>query len=244
MVAPRAFAGGARGRTGGRWRLLLVAAVVTLFAGALFAAYEAGTVRRAAEIERLRAENARLKAVDDERVERLVEALARVEVLEARNAELERRLARQTPDAELRDLVELLRDRLRRGIAADRLAFLLRSASPVRECVSEEEGRRVFVAVPLARGRPSSANLAGGRLTVTLAGEPERDEEGRPEAWYDPSAPVRLSLTTVEGRSSEIQGPLPLFTRLVVGEREYRILAQPDERRGFARLVVESCAWP
>lgn len=243
MPSRSVLGGRARNRA---WRLRAVVgvAVAVLAAVALLAAYEAGRVRRAAEIEQLRRENARLRAVDDERVDRLVAALARVEVLEARNAELERRLARQTPDAGLRALVELLRERLREGIGADRLAFLLRSAAPFRACAIEEEGKAVFVGVPLARARRNYANLAGGRLTVRLEGEPERDAEGRPEAWYDTGAPVRLSLTTLDGRSMEAEGVLPLFTNIVVADREYRILAQPDERRGFARLVVESCAWP
>lgn len=234
-----------RRRTPPLRRTLLRAALAALAASALaYVAYEAGRAHWRAEVERLERENAHLEALDRERVQRLVEALSRIEELEARNTALEQELARSLPDVRTAGLVELLEARLADGIPGERLASVLRALSRERDCTVEEQGARVYVRVPLAADRRNHANLAGGRVTVRLEGEPARDAEGRPEAWYDTAAPVRLLLVTVDGRRLELHDPLPLTPAVVVGDREYRLLVQPDERRGYARIVVESCAWP
>lgn len=245
MLPFHGTAGARRGRAS-PWRgaLLRAALAAVVVAALAYAAYEAGRAQWRAEVDRLARENAHLEALDRERVQRLVEALSRIEVLEARNAALEEELARSVPDGRTAELVELLRARLADGFPADRLASILRSLTHERDCRLEESGARVYVRVPLAADRRNHANLAGGRIAVRLEGEPARDAEGRPEAWYDTAGPVLVSLVTVDGRRIEDHGPLPLTRSLVVGDREYRLLVQPDERRGFARIVVESCAWP
>jgi hypothetical protein len=234
-----------RGRSSLQRRALLRAALSSLLLAALaYVAYEAGRAHWRAEVDRLQRANAQLEALDRERVQRLVEALSRIEVLEARNTALEQELARRVPDVRMAELVELLKARLADGIPIDRLASILRSLTRERDCVLEEQGVRVFVRVPLASDRRNHASLAGGLMSVRLEGEPARDGEGRPEAWYDPAAAVRLLLVTVDGRRLEYDETLPFTRSLVLGQREYRLLVQPDERRGFVRIVVESCSWP
>lgn len=245
MLPLRGSAAARRGRTPGWRRMLLRAALAALVASALaYGAYEAGRAHWRAEVARLERENAQLEAVDRERVQRLVEALSRIEELEARNTALEQELARSLPDVRTAGLVKLLQARLADGIPGERVASVLRALTRERDCAVAEQGARIFVRVPLAADRRNYSNLAGGRVTVRLEGEPARDAEGRPEAWYDTAAPVRLLLVTVDGRRLELHGPLPLTPAVVVGDREYRLLVQPDERRGYARIVVESCAWP
>lgn len=234
-----------RGRGAPLRRALVRALLLSLLLAALaYVAYEAGRAHWRAEVDRLERANAQLEALDRERVQRLVEALSRIEVLEARNAALEQELARRLPDVRTAELVELLKARLADGIPIERLASILRSLTRERQCTLIEQGARVYVRVPLAADRRNHVSLAGGLMSMRLEGEPARDAEGRPEAWFDPAAAVRLQLLTVDGRRLEQHDILPVALSVVLGEREYRLLVQPDERRGFARIVVESCAWP
>lgn len=243
MFAAPARASRARDRRGmQRARLVLAATGLLLVAGLVYAAYEAGRAQLMRENDRLRRENERLEAVDRERTQRLVEALAQLEVLQARNARLEEELASQLPDAVLRELLALLRDKLRAGIPAARLAAVIRATQRERQCTSGG-GHTVRVAVPVAPD-VRALSLGDGRVSVRLEGEPARDAQGRPEAWYDPSAPVRAVLVTVDGRRLEARGTLPLTQSVVVGDREYQLLVHPDDRKERARIVVETCAWP
>lgn len=244
MLAPLGSFSRARTRQRARRRLLVLALTLPAVAAAVYGAYEAGRAQLELDNGRLRAENGRLEALDRERTQRLVEALARVEVLEARNRELEAELAQRLPNAEIQRLVELLQEKRRAGVPVERLASVLAAISRERDCRPEAEPPRVWVAVPLVRDRRNHVSLADGRITLRLSGEPARDAEGRPQAWYDAAGPVRLDMVSVAGERFEMTGILPLARTVVVAGREYRILVQPDERRGYARLAVESCAWP
>ncbi|MEC9215892.1 MAG: hypothetical protein VX647_01670, partial [Pseudomonadota bacterium] len=74
-------------------------------------------------------------------------------------------------------------------------------------------------------------------------GASAKSADGRPQAWFDPSKPVRLTFTAVDQPSVERAGVLPLSHSVVLGEREFRFLVQAG-RRGFVLVTAEDCAYP
>ena len=70
-----------------------------------------------------------------------------------------------------------------------------------------------------------------------------KSADGRPQAWFDPKKPVRLTFTAVDQPSVEHAGVLPLSHSVVLGEREFRFLVQAG-RRGFVLVTAEDCAYP
>ncbi len=228
-----------------RRRLLLIAAGILSGAALLLLvvmmAYETGLSQDAAERERLRADLQRLKEVNRILNEKLATTQERLEGLAKTYAELRAAYEETTVEGELAALVALLERRMEEGIPAERLAFLLRNATAEAGCEEAVETARLFVAVPLARGQRTSASLAGGRIAVAVEGQAARDEGGRPEAWFDPGAPVRATLTLIDGRRERIEGTLPVTYRLLLEEREYRLVMQAADRRGFLQVALQRC---
>ncbi len=207
-------------------------------------AYQTGLSESAAERARLRADLQRLKEVDRILNEKLAVSQERLEGLAKTYAELRAAYAEKTVEGEVAALLELLKSKLEEGISAERLAFLLRNATPEADCGRAVETARLFVEVPLARGRPTNASLAEGRIAIRIEGQAARDEGGRPEAWFDPGAPVRATLTLIDGRTQRIEGVLPITHRLLLDDREYRIALQPAQRRGFVEVALQRCEPP
>ncbi len=228
-----------------RRRLLLVllatVAATGLFLLVVMMAYQTGLSQQHAERERLRADLQRLKEVNRILNEKLAVAQERLEGLAKTYAELRAAYEEKVVEGELAALLALLEARIEQGVPPERLAFVLRNATAESGCEAEVETARLFVEVPLARGQRRSASLADGRIAVTVEGQPARDEGGRPEAWFDAGAPVRATLTLIDGRRERIEGTLPVTYRLLLEDREYRIVLQAADRRGFLQVTLQRC---
>ncbi len=231
-----------------RRRLLLVLlgilSSLALLVVMIMMAYQTGLSESAAERARLRADLQRLKEVDRILNEKLAVSQERLEGLAKTYAELRAAYAQKTVGGEVEALLELLKSKLEEGVPAERLAFILRNATPEADCGREVETARLFVAVPLARGQRTSASLAEGRIAIRVEGQPARDEGGRPEAWFDPQAPVRATLTLIDGRRQRLEETLPTTHRLLLEDQEYRIALQPADRRGFVEVALQRCGAP
>ncbi len=231
-----------------RRRLLLVMlgilSSLALLVLMIMMAYQTGLSESAAERARLRADLQRLKEVNRILNEKLAVSQERLEGLAKTYAELRAAYAEKTVEGEVAALLELVKGKLEEGIPAERLAFLLRNATPEAGCDRAVETARLFVRVPLARGQRTSASLAEGRIGVAVEGQAARDEGGRPEAWFDPQAPVRATLTLIDGRKQRLEGILPTTYRLLLDDQEYRIALQPAQRRGFVEVALQRCGTP
>ncbi|GBD41655.1 hypothetical protein HRbin39_01039 [bacterium HR39] len=214
---------------------ILAAAVLVAYGG-----YRAGLAEGRAERERLRTELQRAREQVRILEERGARTAQRLDALHLAYRELERRYRERAIEGELEEVLVLLRRKLAEGVPLARLRFLVENAAVERRC-GESERARLYVRVPLARDRRAAATLAGGVLTLAAEGEPARDEEGRPEAWYDPLKPVRVRILRLDGRSEELEGPLPLARELLVGNAVYRLVLAPDPRRGWLEVTVQRC---
>lgn len=224
--------------------LLKVAAAMGLLGFTAYSSFEVGTAKTRTQKERLETELAvfrqrelervRQDATAEDEVNRLSDALARVEADYNANV----------PTGDLKMLVDIVRGRLDEGVSVDRLAFVIREAAIERRCDREIESKRLQVRTPIVSNASNSIGFADNLVTVSGEGPSNRDDNGRPEAWFDPGQPVRLQFLTIGGKSEVIDAVLPITYSVVVGGNEYRFQATTSVRRGYVDVSAQVCDFP
>lgn len=222
------------------WALIrwLLASAAVLAAGAY--AYQTGSrlaARNLASLEEQLAQATSKAAVLDAQLR------AQREHTEASIDAWRERYEHDVPTGEIKGLLELIRRKIEAGLTSDRLRFILEHTKNEQDCGPDPQTRRLLVHTPLSRGSRRPAAFAGGAVTVSLAGMPAQDDDGNPEAWFDPSQPVTVQLTPRDGEASEASGPLPLQASLVAGDRAYHF-SIGTSIRGFAEVSMQRCRFP
>lgn len=160
-----------------------------------------------------------------------------------RYEQLQARYEKDFPtEGSLRELYDLIRTRLEEGGNASRLAFLIRSSRPPRDC-EDAQNRRFVISTPAYNGPKSEVTVGNGAIAVSGSGASALSENGNPEAWYDPASPVSVQFVLGGSKTEEKRGVLPIHHTAVVDGREYRFTVSSGER-SFARLSYDSCAYP
>lgn len=226
------------------WAGVAKVLLVLIGIGALgFYAYHTGSRLAEHDVTVLREEIAQLTATNEALVSEndVLEAdLARAK---RQAAEWEGRYQREVPSGEIKQLADLVAEKVRAGVAVDRLAFLINAAGDLGACDNQPETKRFIVPTPLYDGGNSSVGFANGTVTITALGESARNESGQVEAWFDPAAPVTLRFTKLGGEVSEVAGKLPLHHSVLVGDAEYRFTAVAGDR-GFITVTGDRCKFP
>lgn len=145
-------------------------------------------------------------------------------------------------DGPLRELLNLTRERLSEGTSPERLAFVIKAARPPRNCTPPAT-KRLVVSTPAYKGSDSVISLDDGLITVTARGTSARNEDGQPEAWFDPGQPISVTFEKFGEEAEDKEHTLPFSTSMVVKEREYR-LSLSAGARSFLRVTYDSCDYP
>ncbi|MBP2298505.1 hypothetical protein [Azospirillum picis] len=161
---------------------------------------------------------------------------------EARVGELEGRLQREVPTGDLAKLSQLVSDRLKGGLDANRLAFVISQAQTPRNC-QPADTKRFTLTTPLLKGGARGVAFGNGTITVTGEGQSSHDSQGNAESWYDPGQPVTIKITGIGGKSTSVTGVLPLHQSLVVDNSEYRFTIAAAQR-SFVEVTADRCAYP
>jgi len=159
-----------------------------------------------------------------------------------RYEDLQKTYAETMSEGPVQDLILLVHKLIADGMDPERLAFLLRSARPPRNC-AEPETQRFVVSTPAYKGPESKASIAEGLVAITGSGISARNVKGDPEAWYDPSKAVSLVFTLKDGRSETKKGSMPIHQSLIIGNKEYRFTVT-EGARSFAKVTFDSCDYP
>ena len=173
----------------------------------------------------------------------LTDARTEAQTAVMRHEQLKKEMEELVPaNGPLRNLLNLVKERLTEGTNADRLSFLIRSARPPRNC-SDPDTKRFIVSTPTYQGPDSVISVDDGLIVITAEGESALNQSGQPEAWYDPGQPVKVEFKKLGGEVEVKEGNLPLTTSMVVKDREYRFTLSSGER-SFLKVTYDSCDYP
>lgn len=235
-----------------RWGALRLAVGAVLAAAVGLAGYHVGRSQGRVEGARLAADLAGLQELNRLLSERAAAAEQGAEAAVARSARLRQAFEASLPRADIRPLVELLEARLRAGVPAERLAFVLREARQERRCDPGIETRRLPVHTSAATIPPSVAAFARDRITVSAEGSPVRrpPDAGPAPApvatpGFDPAQPVSLRFLKIGREVTRAEGRLPLSHAVVLDDREFLFTVRPaDKAPGQVEVVAQACAYP
>ncbi len=189
------------------------------------------------QIAQLRVENTRLREEADRAI------VARLAAEEGR-ADAEKRYAKEVPRGVAKDVVAAVIARLKDGVSADRLSFVIANAADQALCDEEIVRRRFIVQTPYTSGENHVVTFADNRIAVTGQGLPATSDAGQAEARFDPGGPVTAEFTVIDGEVTRAEGALPLRHSVVLGDREFRFVMTPADTDGFVVVSAQRCAYP
>ena len=195
------------------------------------------------QIESLRrdAESAQgdAKRMQDE----LVKVRAESQTANSRLEQLQNQFDAELPaEGPTRELVQMVRKQLEDGMSAERLAFVIRSARPPRNC-TDPSTKRFMVKTPAYSGPDSAASIGEGAVNVTAIGASSRNKAGQLEAWFDPTQPVTITFKSSDGNTEAKSGTLPIQQSMIAAGREYRFTLSEGEK-SFIKVTFDSCDYP
>jgi hypothetical protein len=201
-----------------------------------------GQIASRQSVSFLKSENVRLTQERDELQNSITGLRAETQTALARYSQLQKTYEEVLPEGPLRDLTQMLKTQLDEGRDPERLAFLIRSARPPKNC-TEPEIKRFVATTPAYSGPESAIALADGALIIKGSGISAMNASGKPEAWFDPSQKVTLTFTGEGGVAEEKVGILPMNHSVVVANREYRLTIS-EGARSFIKVTFDSCDYP
>jgi hypothetical protein len=215
-----------------------------LLAGA-FASHQVGLSQGRTEVARLQADLARSQEFSRRLGERVAMAEQQAEAAITRYAQLQQAQQSRAPSAEVRQLGELVAERLRAGVPAARLTFLLAQAKPEQACAKEIETRRVVIHAAGSTGQVDSVGFAGNRILVTSERRAAPAATAAVQSNDDAARPIALRFLAIDGEVSTAAGSLPLTHAVVQGDTEFRFAVKPSENQPDAiEISAQRCAFP
>lgn len=170
---------------------------------------------------------------------------AEAQTADLRFQQMKDRMTQEMPDGPLRQLTDLIRQQLADGTDPERLAYVIRSGQPPRNC-TDPDIKRFMISTPTYEGSESTVSIAEGAIQITGTGTSASSAKGEPEAWYDPARPVTIVFSIDrDGVPEKIEkkGPLPIRNTIIYKDREYRFTIA-EGARSFAKVTFDSCAYP
>ncbi len=232
-------------RTRAARRATLIAVAIAAVTVAVLGAYRVGISQAQIEIARLTADLAAQQELHRETTLQLAEVEQQAEAAVTRHARLVQEQQSREPSAEVRRLTELVVARLRAGVPAARLEFLLAQATSELICAREIELRRVAIRTAASTGPIAAATFFGNRVMVTSEGSAIRAADGQQTARFDPTQPVTLRFLEIGGDTATAVGTLPLAQALVVENEELRFAARLSEREpDLIEISAQRCQLP
>ena len=217
--------------------------VALAIAGGALASYQIGRSQSGIERARFESDLSALQELNRLLSERAASAEQRAEAAITRAARLQRSYDADVPQGQTRELLDLVQQRLKDGVPAARLEFLLREARVERKCDPPSETKRLLVHTSVTPTPAATAGFAENQITVTVEGAPQRKPDGRTDPIFDPQQPVTLHLLRIGRDVAKAEGRLPLSHSLVLGDREFRFTVKAADK-GQAELIAQVCDFP
>jgi hypothetical protein len=143
-------------------------------------------------------------------------------------------------DSPIKGLLEQIHAQLSRGVAAERLAYVISAASPPQDCV-DPQSKRLVVLTPSYKGDHST--LLIDKINIEASGDSFVNGKGLVESWFDTAKPVKIVFTLSDNSKKPLSGLLPLQTTIVDNGREYRFNIDKGAK-SFIKITYDHCAYP
>lgn len=230
-----------RERHAKRMNAILMTVAVTVCFGGL--GFWMGRQHAVFQIESLKKDAESAQADAKRLQDELIKVRAESQTASSRLDQLQTQFDQELPaEGPTRALVQLVKKQLDEGMSPERLAFVIRSARPPRNC-SDPSTKRFMVKTPAYSGPDSAAVIGEGAVNVSGIGASSRNKDGQLEAWFDPTQPVTVNFKTVTGETEKKNGTLPLQHSLIAAGREYRFTLSEGEK-SFIKVTYDSCDYP
>lgn len=144
------------------------------------------------------------------------------------------------PNAEIQNLLLVITQKAANGIKPDRMATVITGMSKDAQCSEQPMTKRFVISTPVSQQADSAVSFYRGLVTVAGKGSPTLNEDGNPEAWFDPAKQVTATFTLPGGEAQKATGILPLYHSVIVTDKEYRFTIISG-RQSFADITVISC---
>jgi len=181
----------------------------------------------------------RLKTIQDELTTVRAEAQTASSRLEQLKSIYEKEMPQEGP---LREIVDMVRKQIDDGMAPDRLAFVLRSARPPRNC-SDPSSKRFVVKTPAYKGAESVVTVGEGAVVISGTGLSAKTHDGQLESWFDPTQTINLTFKTATGEIEKKSGTLPFQHSMIAKGKEYRFTLAEGEK-SFVKVTFDNCDYP
>jgi cell division protein FtsB len=165
-----------------------------------------------------------------------------VQSTQVRYQQLDEKYQQEVPTGQFKQLTDLVKKQLDGGIKPERLAFVIESARPPKNC-TDSATKRFVVNTPVYSGPHGTVSFGNGTITIKGEGESSVGATGSAEAWYDPGKSVSITFTQIGGKETVKTGLLPIQHAMVVGNKEYRFTVASGER-SFISVTSDSCDYP
>ena len=236
----RAFRRRRRRFWGGLFKWSFLLGLVTM---AGFYAYDVGTMLATTDVRRLEDEIARVRVENATLRQENTAQQAALNTGQATITHWEQRYARDIPSPEMKRVMDTVQQRLDAGVDSDRIAFVVAAAQNEVACDYGPVTKRFVLTTPIYQSAANSVRFAEDAIVVTGEGEPEKNADGNPFAWFDPALPVTIRFAHISGQTSQITGVLPLRRSIVVDDSEYRFNIVAGAR-SFVEITGDRCAYP
>lgn len=217
-------------------------AIAAAVIASIMLGFYAGVKKSAQDERQIAIHNIDLQQQTKDSEQTKTELQAKYQTLYIQYQQLADKYTRELPQGDLAQLTALIKDQLNKGMAAKRLAQIIRSAQPPQNC-SEAISKRFILSTPIYKGPESAVTFADGAITVTGQGEASINSTRSKEAWFDPGKPVNMVFRVIGGKKDEKTGLLPLHHTIIVQNREYRFTVS-EGPRSFIVVTSDSCDYP
>jgi hypothetical protein len=181
----------------------------------------------------------KFKALQDE----LTTVRAEAQTATSRLEQLKTQYEKDIPqDGGVREIFDMIRKQIDAGMAPERLATIIRSTRPPRNC-SDPTNKRFIIKTPVYKGAESTVSVGEGAVIVSGTGASAKNREGGMESWFDPTQPVKLTFKTSSGEVEEKSGLLPLQQSVIANGKEYRF-SMAESEKSFVKVTFDSCDYP
>lgn len=161
--------------------------------------------------------------------------------LDLGNTEAElNKLQKLLPNNDIQDLLLVINQKSSDGISLTRMTDILNGLSNDAKCSDQSQAKRFVIMTPVSQGNDGSVSFYRGLITITGKGSPTLNEQGNPEAWYDPTKKVTIRFTLPGGDAQDAVGTLPLYHSVITQDKEYRFTIVSG-RRSFADITARIC---